>query len=131
LKKWSHEFRISYDFGSNVLEKNRHWFKPMAFFKKTSGLSQTSLVVFVLVDLPGADSEPNPASFLSRYRFESGGGRVKVRRVDSLSDPALLSFDALFNCTGFGAKGLTGDSKLVPVRGQVLKVRQSHSPFIS
>lgn len=32
-------------------------------------------------------------------------------------------FDIVVNCTGLGAKQLTGDFLLTPVRGQAMKVR--------
>jgi len=32
-------------------------------------------------------------------------------------------FDLVVNCTGLGAEELAGDASLVPVRGQVIKVR--------
>jgi len=32
------------------------------------------------------------------------------------------NFDIVMNCTGFGAKYLCSDIKLVPIRGQVIKV---------
>jgi D-aspartate oxidase len=32
-------------------------------------------------------------------------------------------FDIVMNCTGLGAKYLCSDNKVVPIRGQVIKVR--------
>lgn len=43
--------------------------------------------------------------------------------MNSFSDVAEQKFDVLFNCTGLGAKELCNDAQLVPMRGQVLKVR--------
>lgn len=32
-------------------------------------------------------------------------------------------YDAIFNCTGLGAQKLCNDNKIVPIRGQIIKVR--------
>jgi D-amino-acid oxidase len=53
-------------------------------------------------------------------RFAELGGAVEVREVDSLEEPEA---DAVVNCTGTGARRLTGDEALRPVRGQVAYVR--------
>lgn len=37
------------------------------------------------------------------------------------------SFDIVMNCTGLGAKHLCSDDKMVPIRGQVIKVLREHS----
>ena len=44
-----------------------------------------------------------------------------MERLDELAG----QFDAAVNCTGFGAKKLCMDNKLVPIRGQVYKVRKN------
>lgn len=57
-------------------------------------------------------------------RYEAAGGTVRVGTVASL--PALLSLlDApvVVNCTGVGARDLVPDPLVVPVRGQVVVVR--------
>ena len=33
------------------------------------------------------------------------------------------NYDLVINCTGVGARALAGDSKLAPLRGQVMRVR--------
>jgi glycine/D-amino acid oxidase-like deaminating enzyme len=51
-------------------------------------------------------------------------GQVVVHRVENLAtDERLQAFDVVVNCTGFEAKTLVGDHRLVPVRGQTIKVR--------
>ena len=49
--------------------------------------------------------------------------KVKVKRakVDNWSE--LSDFDYVFNCTGLGAKWLCNDDQVVPIRGQVYKVK--------
>jgi len=65
----------------------------------------------------------------ARQRFQAAGGKVINRQIESLKElqrhnfTSGQEFDVVFNCTGFGAKWLCNDSKLVPVRGQVMKVK--------
>jgi D-aspartate oxidase len=54
-------------------------------------------------------------------RFKRNGGVIVKRNIDSFS--SLSDYDLVFNCTGFGAKYLCNDHDLVPIRGQVIKVR--------
>ena len=54
-------------------------------------------------------------------RFEALGGMISVREVDSLA-----GFEGpVVNCTGLGASVLCGDSRVRPVRGQVVVVRRT------
>lgn len=56
--------------------------------------------------------------------FLNGGGRIrkaKIEHFDELSD-----YDLVCNCTGLGAGVLANDHKVVPVRGQVMRVDASH-----
>ncbi len=55
-------------------------------------------------------------------RFESDGGKVTLRAVSSL-DEALAACPVVVNCTGIGARDLTGDTDLHPSRGQVVRIR--------
>lgn len=53
-------------------------------------------------------------------RFKAAGGSIKKFRVESLVD---LPGDVIVNCAGLGARSLAGDKELVPLRGQVIRVR--------
>lgn len=44
-----------------------------------------------------------------------------------MTDFNATEFDTVFNCTGIGAKKLCNDVKVVPIRGQIIKV---HAPWI-
>ena len=47
------------------------------------------------------------------------GGRIVVRSFASAADLAALDEPLIMNCTGLGAKDLTGDAQLEPIRGQL------------
>lgn len=49
------------------------------------------------------------------------GGKLIKSKIESLA--SLSKFDLVFNCSGLGAKYLCNDHDLVPIRGQVLKVK--------
>lgn len=49
------------------------------------------------------------------------GGVLEQRRVESLSD-AGRDADLVVNCSGLGARTLVGDTSVVPVRGQIVRV---------
>ena len=51
--------------------------------------------------------------------FLRAGGRMRVRRFQSIAELTSLAEPLLFNCTGFGARELTWDEELTPVRGQL------------
>jgi D-aspartate oxidase len=55
------------------------------------------------------------------FRFKQAGGKVVEKTVTNLKDLE-YSFDVVMNCTGLGAKHLCSDNKMVPIRGQVIKV---------
>ncbi|RZF48265.1 hypothetical protein LSTR_LSTR006232 [Laodelphax striatellus] len=55
-------------------------------------------------------------------RFKSNGGRVNEKSIQSF-DEIPDDFNVIVNCTGFGAKYLCKDLKMVPIRGQVIKVK--------
>ena len=57
--------------------------------------------------------------------FASLGGVLEQREVNSLEEPAA---DVVVNCAGVGARRLTGDSEIRPVRGQVAYVRTRERP---
>lgn len=49
------------------------------------------------------------------------GGQVEQRKVNSLEDLS-NSYDIIVNCSGLGSKMLVGDTEVIPIRGQVLKM---------
>uniref|UniRef100_A0A1L8E2H2 Putative d-aspartate oxidase n=1 Tax=Nyssomyia neivai TaxID=330878 RepID=A0A1L8E2H2_9DIPT len=54
-------------------------------------------------------------------KFLTNGGNVVRRYVKNIKE--LQEYDVVFNCTGMGAKWLLGDKKVVPIRGQIIKVK--------
>ncbi|MGY6501088.1 MAG: FAD-dependent oxidoreductase [Acidimicrobiales bacterium] len=57
-----------------------------------------------------------------RHRFVSAGGRLEIRRVDSLGAAAGVA-PVVVNCAGLGAADLADDRTLTPVRGPKVIVR--------
>ncbi|XP_011905881.1 PREDICTED: D-aspartate oxidase isoform X2 [Cercocebus atys] len=55
-------------------------------------------------------------------RIKGSGGWMLTRRIDDLWE-LYPSFDIVVNCSGLGSRQLAGDSKIFPVRGQVLQVQ--------
>lgn len=49
------------------------------------------------------------------------------RSIARLTDLNAMEFDGVFNCSGLGAQKLCDDLKVVPIRGQVVKV---HAPWV-
>jgi D-amino-acid oxidase len=56
-------------------------------------------------------------------RVKAQGGVIRERTLDSL-DAALAAADAVVNCTGLGSRELVGDAELVPIRGQIVRVKR-------
>lgn len=54
-------------------------------------------------------------------KFLNNGGMVFNKKVNTFAD-IYGDYDIVINCTGMNAKVLCNDRKLVPVRGQILKV---------
>ncbi|XP_030784941.1 D-aspartate oxidase isoform X4 [Rhinopithecus roxellana] len=54
--------------------------------------------------------------------IKGSGGWMLTRRIDDLWE-LHPSFDIVVNCSGLGSRQLAGDSKIFPVRGQVLQVQ--------
>ena len=53
-------------------------------------------------------------------RYAAAGGSIEIETVSSLS---AVDAPVVINCTGVGARKLAGDPSVVPVRGQVVVVR--------
>ena len=64
----------------------------------------------------------NNIKFLHFLRFLAAGGKIVKQHIDSFS-AVPKSYDIVLNCTGMGAKQLCNDQQLVPIRGQILKVK--------
>ncbi|XP_066248646.1 D-amino-acid oxidase [Euwallacea similis] len=64
-----------------------------------------------------------PAIFLPYLQREFVGkkGTITKRRIEGFNE--LEGFDAVVNCTGFGARFLSADGAVVPFRGQVMRVK--------
>ena len=56
-----------------------------------------------------------------RDRLETAGGRVFQREITALAE-AEEGVDGLLNSTGLGARELTGDDELFPIRGEIVRV---------
>ncbi|XP_063244542.1 D-aspartate oxidase isoform X2 [Bacillus rossius redtenbacheri] len=56
------------------------------------------------------------------YRFQESGGTIQNKTVKNLME-LTKEFDFVVNCSGLGARQLCSDKKMVPIRGQVLKVQ--------
>lgn len=69
---------------------------------------------------------PRYMHFLMR-RFLRAGGEIVQRELRSL-DEALNRAAVVVNCTGLGARTLVGDSRVHPIRGQVVRVRRPAVP---
>lgn len=54
-------------------------------------------------------------------KFIQAGGKIKKYKIQSFST-LWPEYKVVVNCCGLGAKILCDDSKIVPIRGQVLKV---------
>ncbi|PNI87627.1 DDO isoform 3 [Pan troglodytes] len=54
--------------------------------------------------------------------IKGSGGWTLTRRIEDLWE-LHPSFDIVVNCSGLGSRQLAGDSKIFPVRGQVLQVQ--------
>ncbi len=51
--------------------------------------------------------------------FRIGGGTVRVRHFDDVSQLQQLTEPVIFNCTGLGARALFDDQELGPIKGQL------------
>ncbi|KAJ8718305.1 hypothetical protein PYW08_002542 [Mythimna loreyi] len=66
----------------------------------------------------------SPPTLLTHFlqRFEQANGKVLQAKLTSLQDPLLAQYDVVVNCSGLGARFLVPDDRVVPLRGQVLRV---------
>lgn len=55
-------------------------------------------------------------------KYMAQGGRIQQRKITNLAE-ITSDYDITVNCSGLGAKYLCEDHKIVPMRGQVLKVK--------
>lgn len=55
-------------------------------------------------------------------RFAATGGTIEQKAVSSLEEVAEMD-SVVVNCTGLGARKLASDGTMVPIRGQVVRVR--------
>ena len=56
-----------------------------------------------------------------KSRFESLGGVIVVRKLSDLEE---LKCNLIVNCSGLGARELCQDEEVVPVRGQIIYIKQ-------
>lgn len=61
------------------------------------------------------------------HRFKMNGGNIIQTKIQHLNEFNGNEYNCIFNCTGLGAQKLCNDHKIVPIRGQVVKV---HAPWI-
>lgn len=58
----------------------------------------------------------------ARKKLQENKAKLIVKKLDSLTDLA-SDWDLIMNCAGLGARSLCNDRRLVPMRGQVTKVK--------
>jgi D-amino-acid oxidase len=54
-------------------------------------------------------------------RFENLGGKIEITKLEDLGS---ISADVIVNCCGLGATELCNDERVIPVRGQVIYIKQ-------
>jgi D-amino-acid oxidase len=90
------------DYGRELLHPGEHPF-PTRFALRTSTLS----------------IEPDVYLEALIQDVTAAGGRITLRRFDSMQDLVALDEPVVVNATGLGARALVGDTALVPVKGQL------------
>ncbi|PZC75232.1 hypothetical protein B5X24_HaOG206539 [Helicoverpa armigera] len=93
-------------------DKQLEFYNRMYSAKYAAGLTFKTFVI----------SPPALLTYLTK-RFEHAGGTLVQAKLTSLQDPILDGFDVVVNCTGLGARVLVPDDRVVPVRGQIAKVK--------
>lgn len=70
----------------------------------------------------------NPIILLPRLvaELKSSGVPFRVRRFENKTDFAELRENIIVNCTGYGAKAIMGDDKMVARRGHLVVLRKTH-----
>lgn len=56
-------------------------------------------------------------------KFFELGGKIIEREVNTLNEITEDDYDVIINCTGLGSRYIVPDLKVVPIRGQVARVR--------
>jgi len=62
------------------------------------------------------------------YRISNNGGTIINRKIESLEE-LCGEYDIIFNCTGFRAGKLCNDVNVLPIRGQVIRVKYFYCNF--
>jgi glycine/D-amino acid oxidase-like deaminating enzyme len=71
------------------------------------------------IETPGMRIEPSIYLDALLRDFTIFGGRIVVRRFESVAEIAALTESIVINCTGLGAKALFKDPDLIPLKGQL------------
>ena len=61
--------------------------------------------------------------------FQERGGLIVKQKIESFAE--LSTYDIIINCTGLGARELTGDRLVLPVRGQIVAVKATTPPQVN
>lgn len=108
-----------------ILYNNPNWMPSMAIM----GANKVHFKVLIL-NLPFWLKQfyfSNSNIIVIMHRFQQNGGNVIQKLISRLSEFNAMDYDAVFNCTGLGAQKLCNDRKLVPIRGQIMKV---YAPWV-
>lgn len=65
---------------------------------------------------------PIHMAYLMR-RFTDLGGQIEHRALQNI-EQALAESDLVVDCSGLGARELVGDTSMIPIRGQIVRVEQ-------
>ncbi|KAG8036462.1 hypothetical protein G9C98_003784 [Cotesia typhae] len=61
----------------------------------------------------------------ARNKLKEEGTNLVTKTIKSFNE--LVDYDFIFNCSGLGARKLCNDKKMIPIRGQVIKV---YAPWV-
>lgn len=59
----------------------------------------------------------------AKQRFLSHGGNILKKHISSFNQLSEDKYDVIINCSGLGARQLCNDTEMIPIRGQVIKVK--------